>query len=171
MLPHHCRLFVSAVALLTLAVGLSRPASADNHAKDAAFIRDAIKKTDTAANKRDAKAAVAFTHADFVNLNKKGAETTHGKSERETKLAGMFTFATDSFTRTTVKNIQFIKDGAIVDTQSASYLMLAQKNQKIRLNTTGTYRDFWIKTASGTWQQKRSRALSETNTVNDKPMP
>ena len=163
------RVWMGSAVLVSL-LGLTLPVMADSQAQDKAAIQAVIQKMEKAANARDAEGYVASTHPDFVNIDAKGQETTHGKVERLTKIQKVFTRATQVQGRSTVTHINFTKQGAIVDEKTSMSITLARNGQTLMLKGTGTYRDFWVK-EGGVWLQKRSRTIMERNTINGQPVP
>ena len=154
---------------LCAALLAAAPVFAQDHAKDEAFIRNAIKQTDAAAEKKDAKGVVAFTHPDYVGIDKDGKEVTHGKAEREAKMARLFSDAVKIITQTKVTRIRFTSDGATVESQSGGTILLAKGDRKATMKGSSTSRDLWVKVKNG-WLEKRTRGLTSTLTVNGKPV-
>ena len=140
---------------------LNQPVTAASQAKDKALIQSAIQKMDDAADKRDAAGCVAFTHPDFVNFDKTGKETTHGKEARQARYSKLFSQATKVDQQTTLTHIIFSQQGAVVDKQSSTSITMTENGHTLELNGGGTYRDFWVKSA-GIWLQKKSQTLTET---------
>jgi len=166
----HCQpVLIGSVALMTLCC-LTSSVTADARSKDEASIRSEIQKMDQAADSRSADGYVAFTYPNFVNIDKNGKETTHGKEERKQKFSQLFANATQVKQLTTITHIIFSKQGATVDKVSNELIMLMRNGQSIELKGDGTYCDFWVK-SSGVWLQKRSRTVSENFTVNGQPIP
>ncbi len=163
------QILVGSVTISTF-LCLALPLTADSQSKDKAAIQSEIQKMDKASNSKDADGYVVFTHPDFINIDKSGRETTHGKEERREKLRRLFARATQVTGRTTVTHIVLSKQGAVVDKSSVFTLVMTGNGQKIDMKGNGTYRDFWVKNA-GVWLQRKSHTITETTTVNGQPVP
>lgn len=148
---------------------LAFPLIADSQSKDKVAIQNEIQKMDQASNNKSADGYVVFTHPDFINIDKSGQETTHGKEQRREKMRQLFARATQVTGRTTVTHIVLSKQGAVVDKSSIFTLVLTRDGQKMDMKGKGTYRDFWVKDV-GVWLQKNSRTITETTTVNGQPV-
>jgi ketosteroid isomerase-like protein len=175
-MKHTHLILVGSVALSTFFC-IPLPVLADNQPKDKTTIQNAVhtiqsavQKMDKAANNRDADGAVAFIHPDFVNIDKTGKETTHGKEEARKERRKVLATLTQIMIRTTITSISFSNEGAVVNTTSNLSASMVKSGKSFELKGTETCRDLWVE-KTGVWLQKKSQTLTSTFTVNGQPMP
>jgi len=145
------------------------PVLADGHAKDEAYVRDAMRKMDVAFRGRDSNGYLRFLRPDYTEVNKAGMVTTHSKAEAGAQMRLAFTHATSiTVPPTTVTRFVFDKRGATVFGSGSLDVTATVNGQQSVFHESGTYRDLWIKTGAG-WLKKTSTTVSSTTTVNGKP--
>lgn len=142
----------------------------EDHAKDKAAIRAAIAKTDKGTKDKDIEAWMSITHPDFVAISSDGKEIIHGKEERRKNMAKVLAHLTKASQHTSITNIIFDKNGAVIEKVSNITLSTVKASQTREMNIAGTYRDLWVQ-KSGVWLEKRSRAIEETIKVNGESVP
>ena len=145
-------------------------ADTNAHAKDKAFIKNAMQKMDRAAQNKDLNGYVQFLHPDYTDIGEDGKVNAHNKAEMKDQMSRMFARAT-SITPgpITVTRFIFDKQGATVYESGSLTIKLMVSGQKSVIQTGGSYRDFWVKTATG-WVEKSSSSLSSKSTLNGNPV-
>ena len=147
------RKFLCVVAGTFILLCLPPPAYAGGRATDVALIKTAVRKMDEAANRKDAAGYVAFTHPDFIYINKQGDANMHGKADRRSKIAAMFSHTTQIKVRTLVNRITFSRETATVKKSTTGFLVVIEADKRTEFKGAGTHRDVWVKTVTR-WLQK-----------------
>lgn len=126
---------------------------------------------DIATQNKDLNGYLVFIHPDFTNTNAAGVTTQHNKAELREQMSRMFARAVSITAEpTTVTRFLFDKQGATVYESGRLSMTFMVNGQKPVLQSDGTYRDLWVKTAAG-WQEKSSSSVSSKTTLNGKPLP
>lgn len=141
----------------------------DGHDKDRAFITKAYADVDKAIKNKDADSASAYIAEDYVSINRDGKEDVHGKAEEIALVRKIIAYAPDATTQITVSSVSFDKQGATVLNTDTFTGTITHNGEKHVLSITGTYRDLWVKSGDG-WLEKRSQSLTETSTMDGKPV-
>lgn len=123
-----------------------------------------LSRSKKAIEKRDTDAFVSVTHPDFVAINAAGKEKIHGQEALRKGIAVVFAHATKSSQHSSVNNITFTKDGAIVEFVSETKFTIVENGKTKEIVESGTYRDLWVQKA-GVWLEKRARAIEESFTI------
>lgn len=153
----------------------SAPKSSAKPTGDSAATQEARRAIQTAYDEQNAAFArldldgyLSHHATDFVSVDKEGKET--GDDETRQMLGMMFQGTKSAQATTTIQQITLQSDGAVVVTRGHVTMTIERPGDRQvgHLVSDGTYRDFWVKADSG-WRCKRSKALSEKQTINGQP--
>jgi len=158
------------VLIIPVLVSTHSLADTKSHAADKSYIKDAMRKMDTATQRKDLNGYLVFLHRDYTDVNQAGVVTAHNKIQMREQMSQMFVRATSiTLGPTTVTRFVFDKQGATVYEGGSLSMTLIISGRVSVIQAGGTYQDFWVKTATG-WLKKRSSSVSSTTTLNGKPV-
>ena len=158
------------VSFMTALSCAATSASADEQAKDTAFIRQALTLREASWQRHDPDGYVAFTAPDFVALSRKGAVQTHGKAQRRSKIRGVFAKITNDTYHCVINGIAFVPGGATVTLTEDAACQTVWHGKMSSVKYHSVSRDFWVKGSAG-WLEKRSRAVFDEVIVNGVMQP
>ncbi len=127
-------------------------------------VRAAYTEMDQALSAKDIDKAMSYMAPDIVNTDAKGKPFP--LAAMKTGLQTMFNAASSVESKTTISSVEVKGPGVTVN--SASKMTATTPLGPLVASTTS--RDYWEQ-VGGAWKIKRSRSLTESVTINGKPLP
>lgn len=165
------RATLRAAAALFVLTFLTAAANADAAADARKAIQAAYTSENAATAKKDAKGALAAYASDYEQTSSKGTKINMAQIRQ--LVPQVFAMATTIKDKTTIQKFAMKGSSKAIVTakrQTEMTMVNPQTQKPAKAAMDAVTEDIWVKGAKG-WQIKRSKALSEKQTLDGKPIP